>query len=118
MDQLHNNFINAARRRVKAEQDKCADKIRREILACKHTDIGECDGIPRGYRICLHCGLSEEGYSYPNLGHERHPRKVSYDEVLRLRTVHLLEGDHGDKRAFQRDPQAWLDDPANARWLR
>lgn len=117
MDQLHNSFINAARRRVKVEQDKCADKIRREILACKHQEIGESDSR-RGHRICLHCGLAEEGWSFPNLGHEKHPRKVSYEEVLKLRTVHLLEGDHGDKRAFQRDPKAWLDDPSNERWLK
>jgi hypothetical protein len=115
MDSLLNRKIARERARAAVAQERLSEVVKSEILKCKHPDIGESD-YEQSHRICLCCGLSEIGFSFINLRHEAHPRKVRWHEILALRTAHLLTSD--DKYAFQEDPAAWVADPANERWFK
>lgn len=72
--------------------------VLRECMACKHGHIAECDDSPP-WRICLDCGLTEEGWhcGYEVLdAPEERVGSIYQDKMLNLRTASLWQRDHGE----------------------
>lgn len=67
---LKSDMINKALEDVKTAQELLKVEIERVQDSCDHSDIAECEYVPSDWysdakapeRICLSCGLAEEGW--------------------------------------------------------
>ena len=66
--------------------------------SCKHEAIAECAAMEPEWRICLECGLTEEGWGCGFevlVAESERIGTIDRDKLLRLRTVSLWQRDHG-----------------------
>lgn len=92
MTTLSNSKITRAAKKLSAVKESFRTLIKHEQTKCKHEDIAEASdmsGAP--VRICLSCGLSEEGWGsgYTVLTCEM-PRKISSEKLRSLRVGPIL----------------------------
>jgi hypothetical protein len=77
---------------------------------CKHEYIAECSEMDGAdWRICLDCGLTEEGWGcgYEILiAESERVGTIDRDKLLQLRTVSLWQRDHG--RPLDHRIKKWL----------
>ena len=101
MSKLHSTFETRPLEVVRIDEElEALQKKRKELIlenqiACDHKelDIGECSGTSGPYnsspsvRVCLQCGLTEDGYSFHILK-SNNPRQLSRHEVFTLKQGH------------------------------
>jgi len=64
-------------------------------LGCNHEELGECDYLNQDWlgsmppmRICLHCGMSEDGWSWYVLhGEANKVGRLNYDQKIPIRKM-------------------------------
>lgn len=100
---LSSQAIQRARSAVLAARLELARAVYRIASRCKHSKIAECNYGHREYsssappaRLCLQCGLWEEGWGcgYYVLNTVT-PVMLSREELSRLATVRIYEDDKG-----------------------
>lgn len=94
---LTNEDINSSIDNLKAAQSELSAVISYVQNKCNHTNIAECDYQPSEFfnalapmRVCLDCGLSEEGWGCGfQVLREKvaglTPRKISRDDLYAIR---------------------------------
>jgi hypothetical protein len=89
--------------------------ILRECLGCAHSHIAECGAMSPEWRICLDCGLTEEGWGcgYEVLIASRERvGTIGYNKTIRLRTASLWQANHGEPLAERLSKFLGLPSPA------
>jgi hypothetical protein len=100
---LYSQAIYRARGAVLAAHLELARAIYRTASRCKHSKIAECNYEHREYssssppsRLCLQCGLCEEGWGCGYLVlNTAMPLMLGRDELFKLATVHIYDADKG-----------------------
>jgi hypothetical protein len=92
---------------AKADETRAALRrtIRDVVLKCKHEHVAEDDGAPP-WRICLDCGLTDEGWGcgFQFLTNNRKGvGSIDHDEAIKLRTTSVWQRNYGQSLAEQID---------------
>ena len=95
--ELTSEWINSARDTVRAAERRREHVVRMVQIVCPHKEVAECNYRPSDYfdalppiRICLHCGMTEDGWGcgYLVLGPHHADAamaRIDRDELYRLR---------------------------------
>lgn len=94
-----NTKILSKKKKVRAAMLECVATITNFQKACKHDEIAECEYEPMEFvssmppcRVCLNCGLSEDGWGCGYLVLKAPDEKVG--RIDRERLYQLREGLH------------------------
>lgn len=99
----------AARYALVAAQVEFNRVCRETVLTCAHDDIAECDSMVPPWRICMNCGLTEEGWGcgYEVLSADStRIGTIDRGRMLDHRTVSLWQRNYGEPLADRVDD--WL----------
>ena len=100
---VHNTSILYAQKEVERARKHLTNSIFAAIALCDHKSIGECEYLHNDFmdssppaRVCLDCGLVEEGWSAGYLVLQSLDLiKLSREELWSLRTVTIVGADKG-----------------------
>jgi hypothetical protein len=100
---IKNQAIQDAISSIDSARKQYENTVYNAVCECKHEEVGECEYRSSEYgsasapeRVCLHCGLMEEGWGcgYLILTNEL-VFKLSRDQAFSFRTVRVCRDDKG-----------------------
>jgi hypothetical protein len=96
---MPNKTLTKMREKIAKKQQELAAAVADEQCVCKHEHVAEADYVSSPYgrgmppmRVCLDCGLSEDGWSFYVLTAK--PTRMDRSEVYRNRLGFMLHGHH------------------------
>lgn len=93
-----NDLIKDAIRHLNSAKRAYAETVKAVVLRCEHSHVAECIEIQPEWRICLDCGLTDEGWGcgYQLLRNdEEQVGSISRDRTIDLRTASLWQHSYG-----------------------
>jgi len=111
--ELKNKRILRAHNRVAQEEEKRRTTCIEEILKCDHSDIAEANarydawgGADPEFRICLKCGLGEEGWGIGySLLESEEVKNISRENAWKIYTAYINDD---SKQAAYLSLETWL----------